>query len=161
MFILVIWSIIFFSFALTKLDILDGLDEIKIGTNYMLDGKELTTPPGNTSDLGRVQVSYITLPGWKQNISQCRRFEDLPARAQEYVRLVEQLCEVPGKCCLEIVIVVPQHCAGLAATWFAKLYNTDGYISMWITKALLMYVLFDVVKWIGVGPSRDSIIRVF
>ncbi|KAJ6218249.1 hypothetical protein RDWZM_009406 [Blomia tropicalis] len=98
--------------ALTKLDILDGLDEIKIGVGYKLDGKELVTPPGNTLDLARVQVSYVTLPGWKQNISKCRRFEELPIRAQEYVRMVEQLCEVP-------------------------------------------------VKWIGVGPSRDSIIRLF
>lgn len=82
--------------ALTKLDILDGLDEIKIGVGYKLDGKELVTPPGNTLDLARVQVSYVTLPGWKQNISKCRRFEELPIRAQEYVRMVEQLCEVPG-----------------------------------------------------------------
>lgn len=98
--------------ALTKLDILDGLDEIKIGAQYMLDGKELVTPPGNTADLARVQVQYITVPGWKENISKCRRFEELPKRAQEYVQMIEQLCEVP-------------------------------------------------IKWIGVGPSRDSIIRVF
>ena len=63
----------------------------------MLDGRELLTPPGNTMDLGRVTVSYITVPGWKENISKCRRFEELPKRAQEYVRMVEQLCEVPGK----------------------------------------------------------------
>lgn len=82
---------------MTKLDILDGLDEIKIGASYKLDGKELTTPPGNTSELTRVQVEYVTMPGWKQNISKCRRFEDLPQAAQEYVHVVEQLCEVPGE----------------------------------------------------------------
>ena len=86
-----------FSIALTKLDILDGLDEIKIGASYMLDGKEVVTPPASIADLSRVQVTYLTVPGWKQNISKCRKFEELPQRAQDYVNLVEQLCEVPSK----------------------------------------------------------------
>ena len=84
--------------ALTKLDILDGLDQIQIGASYKLDDKEIKTPPGNILDLARVTVTYITMPGWKQDISKCRSFEELPKRAQEYIRIVEQLCEVPSKC---------------------------------------------------------------
>lgn len=83
--------------ALTKLDIFDGLDELKIGVSYHMDGKELVSPPGNTADLHKVVVTYLTLPGWKQNISKCRRFEELPKQAQEYVRTVEKVCEIPSK----------------------------------------------------------------
>lgn len=86
-----------FSLALTKLDILDELDEIKIGASYMLDGKELVTPPANTTDLGRVKVNYITMPGWKQSISKCRKFAELPQEAKDYVSTIERLAEVPGK----------------------------------------------------------------
>lgn len=82
---------------MTKLDVLDGLDEIKIGTKYILNGQEVITPPGNTSDLNRMQVEYVTMPGWKESIAKCRTFEELPQAAQNYVRKVEELCEVPSK----------------------------------------------------------------
>ena len=90
---------------MTKLDVLDGLDEIKIGAKYLLDGREVVTPPGNTNDLNRMQVEYVTMPGWKQSIAGCRRFEELPQAAQNYVRKVEELCEVPSKCADKNVVI--------------------------------------------------------
>jgi len=50
----------------------------------------------NTSDMARVQVKYITLEGWQTSIANARKFSDLPKNAQEYVRTIEKLVEVPG-----------------------------------------------------------------
>jgi adenylosuccinate synthase len=83
--------------ALTKLDILDSFDEIKIGYAYMYNGKELFSPPANSSDLecDRLEVKYLTMPGWNESIIKCRKFSDLPPAAQNYVRKIEELIEVP------------------------------------------------------------------
>ncbi|RWS01665.1 adenylosuccinate synthetase-like protein [Dinothrombium tinctorium] len=83
--------------ALTKLDVLDAFDEIKIAVAYILDGKEYVTPLANASELARVQCKYITLPGWKTSITNARAFSDLPLQAQNYVRKIEELLEVPVK----------------------------------------------------------------
>ncbi|KAL2915357.1 Adenylosuccinate synthase [Polyrhizophydium stewartii] len=83
------------SLNLTKLDILDGLDEIKIGVAYHHNGKKLDAFPADLTVLEQVTVEYETLPGWKTDISACRRFEDLPVNAQRYVTRVEQLVGVP------------------------------------------------------------------
>lgn len=83
--------------ALTKLDVLSTLDEIKIGKAYMLDGELLNSPPTNANKLSRVQVIYETLPGWKKDISNIRKFEELPKEAQDYVRYIEKHVEVPIK----------------------------------------------------------------
>lgn len=83
--------------ALTKLDVLSTLDEIKIGVNYELDGKQLDSPPTNANKLSRVKVIYETLKGWKRDISDVRKFEDLPKEAQDYVRFIERNVEVPIK----------------------------------------------------------------
>lgn len=83
--------------ALTKLDVLSNLDEIKIGKAYTLDGQLLDSPPTNANKLSRVEVVYETLKGWKQDISKVRNFEDLPKEAKDYVKYVEKLVEVPIK----------------------------------------------------------------
>ncbi|KAG0332639.1 hypothetical protein BG000_009858 [Podila horticola] len=83
------------SINITKLDILDQLDEIKIGVAYKVDGKILEGFPANLSLLERVEVVYETVPGWKTDISKCRTFEDLPVNAQSYIRRIEALCGVP------------------------------------------------------------------
>lgn len=83
--------------ALTKLDVLSTLDEIKVGVEYMLDGESLESPPTNANKLSRVEVIYESLKGWKQDISKVRKFEDLPEEAQDYVRYIEKLVEVPIK----------------------------------------------------------------
>lgn len=83
--------------ALTKLDVLSTLDEIKIGVAYTLDGKVLESPPTNANKLSHVEVVYETLKGWKQDISKVRKFKDLPKEAQEYVKFIEKFVEVPVK----------------------------------------------------------------
>lgn len=83
--------------ALTKLDVLSNLDEIKIGIRYTLDGVTLDSPPTNANKLSRVKVVYDTLKGWKKDISCVRRFEDLPKEAQDYVNYIERTVEVPIK----------------------------------------------------------------
>lgn len=83
--------------ALTKLDVLSTLDEIKVGKAYTLDGKILDSPPTNANKLSRVQVIYETFKGWKKDISHVRKFEDLPKEAQDYVKYIENFVEVPVK----------------------------------------------------------------
>lgn len=83
--------------ALTKLDVLSTLDEIKIGKAYTLDGELLDSPPTDADELSRVEVVYETFPGWKKDISDVRRFEDLPREAQKYVRYIEDFVKVPVK----------------------------------------------------------------
>ncbi|KAF9185731.1 phosphoribosylaminoimidazole carboxylase ade2 [Haplosporangium sp. Z 767] len=83
------------SLNITKLDILDQLDEIKVGVAYKADGKVLEGFPANLALLERVEVVYETMPGWKTDISKCRTFEDLPVNAQKYIRRIEELCGVP------------------------------------------------------------------
>jgi len=83
--------------ALTKLDVLSTLDEIKIGIAYTLDGQTLDSPPTNANKLSRVRVIYQSFKGWKRDISKVRRFEDLPMEAQEYVRYIESHVGVPIK----------------------------------------------------------------
>lgn len=81
--------------ALTKLDILDVLDEVKIGVSYKLDGKVLTAFPASLDDLARVEVQYKTMPGWKANTEDCRAFSELPVAAQDYIKAIEDLLHVP------------------------------------------------------------------
>lgn len=83
--------------ALTKLDVLSTLDEIKIGVGYTLDGALLDSPPTNANKLSRVKVVYETLEGWKQDISKVRDFRDLPSEAQNYVKFIENHVGVPIK----------------------------------------------------------------
>ncbi|MFA6134198.1 MAG: adenylosuccinate synthase [Phycisphaerae bacterium] len=80
-------------FALSLLDVLSGLDEIKICTSYRIGGK--TVEALDPCRLGEVECVYETLKGWKAEIGQCRRFEDLPAEAQGYIRRVEELLGRP------------------------------------------------------------------
>jgi len=67
------------------------------GAHYTLDGKRLPEGymPAQLDDLGRIEVEYETLPGWKEDISKCRSFNDLPANAQAYLKRVEELSGVP------------------------------------------------------------------
>jgi adenylosuccinate synthase len=81
--------------ALTKLDVLDGLDELKICVAYKLDGREIDYLPANQADQARVEPVYITLEGWKQSTVGARSWADLPAQAIKYVRQVEELIGAP------------------------------------------------------------------
>uniref|UniRef100_A0A8C5AHP6 Adenylosuccinate synthetase n=1 Tax=Gadus morhua TaxID=8049 RepID=A0A8C5AHP6_GADMO len=74
----------FTALALTKLDILDVMDEIKVGVAYKVDNQSIPHFPANQEVLHRVEVQYETLPGWKSDTSAARTFEELPENAQNY-----------------------------------------------------------------------------
>lgn len=81
--------------ALTKLDVLDGLDEIKICTGYRIDGETIDHLPASQGQQARVEPVYETLPGWKEPTVGARTWNDLPAQAIKYVRHVEELIGAP------------------------------------------------------------------
>lgn len=81
--------------ALTKLDILDGMDQIKICTHYEYNGQRCDYLP--SSDIAQQSLTpvYEELPGWKQATSGMTNFEDLPSNARAYVRRIEELLNLP------------------------------------------------------------------
>ncbi|WP_186397967.1 adenylosuccinate synthase [Stappia sp. P2PMeth1] len=81
--------------ALTKLDVLDGLDEIKICVAYELDGQRIDHLPASQGAQARVKPIYETLPGWKESTEGARSWAELPAQAVKYVRHVEELIGTP------------------------------------------------------------------
>lgn len=83
--------------ALTKLDILSGLDEIKLCIAYQADGESYAVPPYGPTELETYKPTLKVLLGWKEDIRSCRRWEDLPPNAQEYIRYIEETCNVPIK----------------------------------------------------------------
>ena len=83
------------SIALTKLDVLAGLDTLRVCTGYSLDGKPTDSIPPLADDFGRVQPVYEDLPGWSEDITQARTLAELPANARRYVARLEELLGVP------------------------------------------------------------------
>jgi adenylosuccinate synthase len=77
--------------ALTKLDILDGFDEIKVCVGYQLDGQEIDYLPAGEHVQARVSPIYETIDGWREQTAGARSFADLPAQAIKYVRRIEEL----------------------------------------------------------------------
>jgi adenylosuccinate synthase len=82
--------------ALTKLDILDGFDEIKVCVGYRLDGREIDYLPASEHAQGRVEPIYETIPGWREKTAHARSWADLPAQAIKYVRRLEELIGCPA-----------------------------------------------------------------
>lgn len=95
----------FTALNLTKLDVLTGIHPLKLGTKYYVleedpvTGKEtkryLDSMPANLGTLQKVQVEYEELDGWTEDISTCKRFEDLPANCQTYVLRIQELLGIP------------------------------------------------------------------
>lgn len=83
--------------CITKLDILDTLEEIQLGVAYTLHGKRLEYFPSSSDQLALVQVEYIKMPGWKTSIEDIREYDDLPQEAKNYVLTVQNLMDVPVK----------------------------------------------------------------
>ncbi len=81
--------------ALTKLDVLDGLKEIRICTGYRLDGRYIDYFPASQGAQARVEPVYETLEGWEGSTVGARSWNDLPAQAVKYVRHVEELIGAP------------------------------------------------------------------
>ena len=81
--------------ALTKLDVLDGLDAIEVCVGYLLDGNRIARFPEGEEAQGRVRPVYETMPGWPQSTAGARSFAQLPAAAIKYVKYLEELIECP------------------------------------------------------------------
>ncbi|MDF1512597.1 MAG: adenylosuccinate synthase [Anaerolineae bacterium] len=88
------WLNGFTGIAATKLDILDSFETLKICSGYRLDGEVIDYVP-DTAIQERVEPIYETWPGWQSDTSQARSWEDLPKKAQAYLRRIEELAGVP------------------------------------------------------------------
>ena len=80
---------------ITKLDVLSGLQELKLCTSYENKGEVLTDYPYNQNVLNNAEPVYETLDGWEDDISTIKNFEDLPKNAQTYIKAIEDFIEVP------------------------------------------------------------------
>jgi len=81
--------------CITKLDVLDGLETIKICVSYRLDGNSTTIPPVGADRIEQCEPEYIEMPGWTDSTVNAKSFDELPAAAQAYLRKIEELCETP------------------------------------------------------------------
>lgn len=81
--------------ALTKLDVLSGFETIKVCTAYEINGEIVKGFPTNNAMLSAVKPIYRDFPGWEEDISKCREFDDLPKNARDYVEFIEKQAGVP------------------------------------------------------------------
>lgn len=81
--------------VLTKLDVLGGLDEIKVCTGYDIDGEIYDYIPSDQADVAKASPVYTVLPGWKENISKCRTWDELPENTKKYVEFIEEFTGIP------------------------------------------------------------------
>ena len=81
--------------ALTKLDVLDGMQSLKVCTHYQLDGSEIDYLPAGASPQARVRPMFETMEGWSQSTCGARSWAGLPATAVKYIRRIEELIEAP------------------------------------------------------------------
>jgi len=81
--------------CITKLDVLDGLEELGICTGYMLHGKKVDMLPIGADDVEACEPIYETMPGWKESTFGAKRWEDLPVNAKAYLNRLEEACGVP------------------------------------------------------------------
>lgn len=84
----------FDSVALTKLDVLDALEEIKVCVGYEINGERVDTFPAVAQDLAAIKPIYVTLEGWQSDTLGVTKFEDLPEKAQKYVRFLSDSINV-------------------------------------------------------------------
>ncbi|KAM9917016.1 hypothetical protein OXX80_013399, partial [Metschnikowia pulcherrima] len=94
---------------ITKLDVLDSFKEIQVAVAYRYKGQKLPSFPEDLNVLAKVDVEYVTLPGWEQDISKITEYSKLPENAKKYLAYIEDFLGVP-------------------------------------------------VKWVGVGPARESML---
>lgn len=83
------------SLAVMLLDVLSGVKELKICVKYTLDGQEIDHIPANYDDYARVVAHYATLPGWDEDITRVKTFEELPENAKRYLQAIEQYSGIP------------------------------------------------------------------
>ncbi len=83
------------SLAITKLDVLTGLDHLKICIGYDVNGVRLDSRPASMTKMGLCKPIYEKLSGWEEDITQARKFNDLPQNARVYLRRIEEITGVP------------------------------------------------------------------
>ena len=81
--------------VVTKLDVLDGIDPVRICTGYTCGAGEYDVVPSGLEELESCKPVYEDHPGWSQPTAGCRRWEDLPPEAKAYIRRIEELTDVP------------------------------------------------------------------
>ena len=89
--------------VVTKLDVLDGLDSINICNSYDCKGRRIHEFPADLKVLGQCKPVYETMPGWRENISKIRKYDDLPLNTKNYLKRIEELTETK----IDIVSVGP------------------------------------------------------
>ena len=82
--------------AVTKLDVLSGQSTLKIATSYEADGKKYTSMPSNIRLTEKVKPAYEEIPGWQEDIGSARNIEDLPQKARDYIKRIEDITETPA-----------------------------------------------------------------
>ncbi len=92
------------SLTITKLDVLTGLEEIRVATSYVHEKSSMEIFPNECLTLESCEPSYENFPGWSQDISSVRTFSQLPTKTQRYLRAIEELAEIP----LSLVSVGPE-----------------------------------------------------
>ncbi len=90
--------------ALTKIDVLRGQAKIRVATGYQVEGDRLEEMPTDSDLLERCEPIYETLPGWEDDLINCRKFQDLPVNARQYVRFIEEQMGLP----IQLIGVGPQ-----------------------------------------------------
>ncbi len=90
--------------ALMLLDVLSATKEIKIVTKYFIDGKEIDYMPSTVTELARVTTESITLPSWSEDISDIKKYEDLPENCRKYIETIEKLLDIS----IDIISVSPE-----------------------------------------------------
>ncbi|MDH3589504.1 MAG: adenylosuccinate synthase [Gammaproteobacteria bacterium] len=81
--------------AVTKLDVLDGLDTVRICVGYGVDGKIIDTPPTGAERMAKVKPVYEDMPGWAGSTAGLTHFDELPGEARQYLERLQELCAVP------------------------------------------------------------------
>ncbi|MCK9199201.1 MAG: adenylosuccinate synthetase, partial [Bacilli bacterium] len=80
--------------AITLLDVLGGLDEIKLCYSYELEGKEIDYIPSTIDEYNKCSPKYISLKGWEEDISNVKKIEELPKEAQVYLKKIEEITKI-------------------------------------------------------------------
>ena len=83
--------------CLTKLDVLSSLPELQVCTGYLLNGNPVRYPDVDAYELDKVEKVYRTVKGWSEDISKAKSFDELPANAQNYVKMIEEAVGAPVK----------------------------------------------------------------
>ena len=84
------------SLAITKLDVLTGLEKLKICVGYEIDGERISHRPVSLKRMSACSPVYEEMPGWQDDISEARRLDQLPSEAQAYIRAIETLTGIPA-----------------------------------------------------------------